>query len=84
MKVEAKDLLDYHFPRFDELPEIELYIDQVICVVQKNLSIFSKNKETPVITPSMINNYVKQEVLEPPKKKKYNKEIGRASCRERV
>ena len=74
MKVEAKDLLDYHFPRFDELPEIELYIDQVICVVQKNLSIFSKNKETPVITPSMINNYVKQEVLEPPKKKKYNKE----------
>ena len=40
MKVEAKDLLDYHFPRFDELPEIELYIDQVICVVQKNLYIF--------------------------------------------
>ena len=74
MKIDVQDLLRYHCPRFEELPEIELYIDQVICVLQKNLAIFSKNKEIPVITPSMINNYVKQDVLEPPKKKRYDKE----------
>ena len=73
MKLEAEDLLNYHLPRFNELPEIELYIDQVICVLQKNLAIFSKNKDIPVITPSMINNYVKQDVMNPPVKKKYDR-----------
>ena len=42
MKVEAEELINYHCPRWNELPEIELYIDQVICVLQSNLSIFSK------------------------------------------
>lgn len=74
MKIDAEDLLNYHCPRFKELPEIELYIDQVICILQKYLSIFLKDKEVQVITPSMINNYVKQEVLQPPVKKKYDRE----------
>ena len=73
MKVEAEELINYHCPRWNELPEIELYIDQVISVLQSNLSIFSKEENSPVITPNMINNYVKQEVLKPPVKKKYNK-----------
>lgn len=73
MKVEAEELINYHCPRWNELPEIELYIDQVICVLQSNLSIFSKEENSPVITPNMINNYVKQEILKPPVKKKYNK-----------
>ena len=33
MKIEAQNLIDYHCPRWNELPEIELYIDQVICVL---------------------------------------------------
>ena len=73
MKIEAQNLINYHCPRWNELPEIELYIDQVICVLQNNLAIFLKEENTPVITPNMINNYVKQEVLMPPIKKKYNK-----------
>lgn len=74
MKIEAEDLINYHCPRWNELPEIELYIDQVVCILQNNLSIFSKNSETPIITASMINNYVKQDVIKPPVKKKYNRE----------
>ena len=75
MKIEAQNLINYHCPRWNELPEIELYIDQVICVLQNNLAIFLKEENTPVITPNMINNYVKQEVLMPPIKKKYNKTV---------
>ena len=70
MKIEAQNLINYHCPRWNELPEIELYIDQVICVLQNNLAIFLKEENTPVITPNMINNYVKQEVLMPPIKRK--------------
>ena len=73
MKVEAEDLMQYHCPRWNELPQIDLYIDQVICVLQDNLSIFSKDKNVPIITASMINNYVKQEVIDAPVKKKYNR-----------
>ena len=74
MKIEVEDLLNYHCPRWNELPEIELYIDQVTYFLQKNLSVFTKDKENPIITSSMINNYVKQNILEPPIKKKYNRQ----------
>lgn len=73
MKLEANDLLNYHCPRWNELPEIELYADQVICILQNNLEIFNKADENPIITQSMINNYVKKGFLMPPTKKKYNR-----------
>jgi len=73
MQVPAEDLLKYHCPRWNELPEIELYVDQVVTMLQNNLITLMKDKEVPVVTASMINNYVKQGVLEAPVKKKYNK-----------
>ena len=74
MKLDAKDLIKYHCPRWEELPEIDLYVDQVVSILQKNLVIFSNDTENPIITSSMINNYVKKNILIPPVKKKYNKE----------
>lgn len=73
MKINAEDILNYHCPRWNELPEIELYIDQVVCFLQKNLIIFSKDEDTQILTPSMINNYVKKKVIPPPVKKKYGR-----------
>ena len=67
-----KQLQNYHMPRYRELPDIELYMDQVIVYVNKYLNIFSK-KEENVITPSMINNYVKHGILPPPVGKKYGR-----------
>ena len=62
----------FHIPRWHELPEFDLYMDQVIALAEKYLSVLSPdNKE--LITPSMINNYVKSGVLPPPKNKKYNR-----------
>ena len=74
MKIDAKDIIKYHCPRWEELPEIDLYVDQVVSILQKNLSLFAKDTENPIITSSMINNYVKKDILIPPIKKKYNKE----------
>ena len=73
MQILADDIMNYHCPRWNELPEIELYIDQVIYILENNLSIFNKDIDSPLITPSMINNYVKQHILKPPVKKKYNR-----------
>jgi len=73
MKIQFEDIMKYHCPRWNELPEIELYIDQVICILENNLSVFNKHSDSPLITSSMINNYVKQHILKPPVKKKYNR-----------
>lgn len=73
MKMQFDDIMNYHCPRWNELPEIDLYIDQVIYLLENNLSIFNKDSDSPLITSSMINNYVKQHILKPPVKKKYNR-----------
>ena len=62
-----------HFPRWNELPEFELYMDQVIALAEKYLAVLTPDNKG-LLTPSMINNYVKSGVLPPPKNKKYNRE----------
>lgn len=70
-----KDIANFHIPRWEELPSLDLYVDQVICFLDEALSKYvSKEKEGHVITKSMINNYVKHDVLKPAINKKYNKE----------
>ncbi|MBE6654085.1 MAG: DUF1836 domain-containing protein [Ruminococcaceae bacterium] len=64
---------NFHMPRWKDLPEIDLYMDQVISVTDKYLSVMAVSDD-PVLTPSMINNYVKNRILPPPVKKKYSRE----------
>lgn len=57
----------------DEMPEVELYMDQVVSLLNKELAVY-KEKEQDVFTKSMVSNYVKHKVLPKPENKKYNKE----------
>lgn len=59
-------------PRWEDFPAFELYVDQVIAFVCDRLEIF-RNDDEPLITAAMINNYVKNGVLHPPVKKKYDR-----------
>ncbi len=72
-----KEIKDFHLPRWNELPNIDLYIDQIVSFLEQYLSGYIKNdneKEEKVITKTMINNYVKHNIIKPPINKKYNKE----------
>lgn len=70
-----KEIANFHIPRWNELPNIDLYIDQVICFLDDSLSKYvNKEKDGHVLTKTMINNYVKCSIIEPTKNKKYNKE----------
>ncbi len=73
MKLRTDDLQGIHLPRWEEFPQFDLYIDQVIAFVNEKLSVFNPSGDS-LITPSMINNYVKNGVLPAPVKKKYNRE----------
>lgn len=68
-----KEILEFHLPRFNELPDIDLYMDQVLNIIENSLIIFSYENDENIITKSMINNYVKQNVIEKPFKKRYKK-----------
>lgn len=64
-------LLDYKAPRWEEFPSIELYMDQMIELLSAWLQPLYFDQNRPSITSSMINNYVKNSIVEPPHKKKY-------------
>lgn len=68
------DINKFHMPRWEEIPNIDLYMDQVLSYIEGILSIYIKDETSEnLITKTMINNYVKQELIEPPVKKKYNR-----------
>lgn len=57
-------------PAWEDLPALELYMDQVITLLEQYLSVFGGGK---IITQSMINNYVKLGIMPPPVKKRYSR-----------
>lgn len=67
-----------HIPRWNELPNIDLYLDQVVCFVNSSLLPFlrpnqPKDSEEVILSKTMINNYVKNNIIEAPVKKKYGR-----------
>ncbi len=76
-----RDLLDWaeagetaKLPEWDSLPSIPLYMDQVIFYLKDSLRLFEGDEDASLLTSSMINNYVKKEVIPHPEKKKYGRE----------
>lgn len=57
----------------DEIPSIDLYMDQVISLFETNLSSSKRNIEDAILTKTMINNYSKNKLLMSSNKKKYSK-----------
>ncbi|WP_046215135.1 DUF1836 domain-containing protein [Paenibacillus wulumuqiensis] len=68
---EAK--IEYRFPRWKQLPQIELYMDQMVALLEGQFRQFPGDTGSKLITPSMINNYVKQKVIPPTVKKRYSR-----------
>ena len=64
--------MDYIKP--DDIPNIDLYMDQVTTFMDAQLSTAKRYPEDKVLTKTMINNYAKNRLLPAPDKKKYSKE----------
>ena len=57
-----------------EVPNIDLYMDQVTTFMDEHLSDVKRYEDDKILTKTMINNYTKNDLLPPPVKKKYSKE----------
>ena len=75
IKIFEEKAQSYHLPRWNELPDFDLYMDQILNFLEKNTEIFGISEKEKIITNSMINNYVKLGLIKAPIKKKYNKKI---------
>ena len=60
-------------PRWDELPDIDLYLVQVLTLLDKYLGPFLPENGGHALTASMINNYVKLRIVPAPVKKRYGR-----------
>ena len=61
-------------PEWDEMPKIDFYLDQVIALVNQYLGFFVYDpEEEKLLTPSMVNNYVKLRLIPAPVRKKYGR-----------
>lgn len=65
--------VDFKLPEFKELPNVPLYMEQVISYVNRCLSPLLSEEDSS-ITSFMVNNYVKAKVISGPEQKKYNEE----------
>ena len=70
--LESLDHVDYIRP--EEIPNIDLYMDQVTTFMDEHFSSTKRYSEDKILTKTMINNYTKNNLLPPSVKKKYSRE----------
>ena len=61
----------FHIPRWEQLPSIDLYMDQLLVYIANSLGAYFAYTGTAGLTKSMVNNYVKSKIVDAPVNKKY-------------
>lgn len=82
MTVDTSDMLKSIFDTFsgldyirpEDIPNIDLYMDQVTTFMEEHLKKTRRYPEDKILTKTMINNYAKNNLLPSPVKKRYSKE----------
>lgn len=69
-----ENISDINYVKPDDIPNIDLYMDQVTTFMDEHLRSSKRYEDDKVLTKTMINNYAKNNLLPPPVKKKYSKE----------
>ena len=63
---------NYRLPRWEDIPDMGLYMEQVIMLLKQYLDYLPPElKEEQFITAATINNYVRKKIMPEPVKKKY-------------
>ena len=70
---QSKESAAYTPPAWDQLPDLGLYMDQVITYMERQFKALYP-KAGALLTPAMINNYVKSGLVKRPAGKKYDQE----------
>lgn len=69
-----KEIVNSEDIELNDIPDIDLYMDQVITLFEMKLQSLKRDDEDKIMTKTMVNNYVKAKILPLVKGKKYNKQ----------
>lgn len=69
-----KKLAKLNYIKPGDVPNINLYMDQVTTFMDEHLSDVKRHEDDKILTKTMINNYTKNNLLPAPEKKKYSKD----------
>ncbi len=69
----SKEIIEYRCPKFNEIADMGLYMEQLIETLNSHLAVFISPSEEKIMTSTMVNNYVKQKIIPAPIRKKYSK-----------
>lgn len=69
----AKEYREFDLTAWERLPDIELYMDQVISYLDRMLHLQERCDGAPLLTASMVNNYVKGGYIPRPNQKRYSR-----------
>ena len=64
---------NFRIPRWEEIPDVDLYLEQIVSLIDGSIGKYVNEDGKKALTKTMVNNYVKQRIIEAPEKKKYNK-----------
>lgn len=67
-QVRSSDIIE-----IEDIPNIDLYMDQVTTFMDKGLAQYKRNEQDKILTKTMINNYTKAKIFPAPVKKKYSR-----------
>ena len=70
--IKSVSRIDYIKP--EDIPGIDLYMDQVTTFMESQLASSKRYPDDKVLTKTMINNYAKNNLLPSPEKKRYSRE----------
>ncbi|MBP7402492.1 MAG: DUF1836 domain-containing protein [Clostridia bacterium] len=66
-----RDLQTESMTEWERLPDIGLYMDQVLTLVERQLSTYRRGGEDRMVTAAMVNNYIKDGLVPRAESKKY-------------
>ncbi len=69
----AKQLANHKLPEYKDLVKFDVFMNQLLEILDEYLSIFTIPGEQKILTASMINNYVFKNIIEHPQQKKYSR-----------
>ena len=73
LKKTIRELIRLDFITPDEIPNMELYMDQLTHFMDQHLGSTLRNVDEKALTKTMINNYTKNKLIPAPEKKRYSR-----------
>ena len=74
IKKEIREKLKLDFIIPDEIPDEDMFMEQVTTFMEEHLKNNVRNEDEKTLTKTMINNYTKNKMMPPPVKKRYSRD----------